>query len=103
MLPLVVQSGVALWLPGDIDPSRCGHQEQAVVASATFILRLLGHGRLGPRRRGALGRAVRAGTCGAPAPAPSAWAYTSIRWCYMRASPGAVALAPGSGGHARGR
>ena len=46
MLPLVVQSDAALWLSGDIDPGRCGHQEQAVVASATFILRLLGHGLL---------------------------------------------------------
>ena len=81
MLPLVVQSGAALRLPGTIDPGRCGYQEQAVVASATFILRLLGHGRLAPRRRGTLGAAGRAGTCGAPASAPSAWAYASIRWC----------------------
>ena len=99
MLPLVVQSDAALWLSSGIDPGRCGHQEQAVVASATFILRLLGHGLLAPHRRGAVGAAGRAGTCGAPAPAPSAWAYASIRWCYMRGSPGAAALVPGSGGH----
>ena len=103
MLPLVVQSGAALRLPGTIDPGRCGYQEQAVVASATFILRLLGHGRLAPRWRGALGRAVRAGTCGAPAPAPSAWPYASMTRCYKRGPPGAAALAPGSDGHARGR
>ena len=54
MLPLVVQSDAALWLSGDIDPGRCGHQEQAVMASATFILRLLVHGLLAssPPRRG---------------------------------------------------